>query len=164
MSELPEWHYHEIPEWTHHFQWLAVVGARVFANPGFRTIAKDIVLGTLDRIDLPDREVGITSGGAAGIDTVGAELADELWLRKCIFLPKNKRWEPRGYKERNETIGNLCNWMVGIRCETTLSWGTGQACEHAESQGKLVERYLIHRNPGCRGCLTDASWKVDCEA
>lgn len=161
-DDLPEGWYYEIPDWTHHFQWLAVVGAREFKNANALTIAGTIITNAIGRLEVDDREFGIVSGGAVGIDTLGEQIADDGWFRKCILPPKNKRWEPDGFKARNELIGEVCDWMIGVRCEYTKSWGTGHACEYAESLGKPVERYVIHDLPGCVGCEVDASWKGGC--
>lgn len=157
MSDLPSWNFHSIPSWVDNFRWLGIVGARSFLNPRWEEIATEVIYADLEQLDIPDREMGIVSGGAAGIDSLGERIADKEWYRKCIFPPKTKTWPD--FRARNELIGQVSTWVLGIRCESTKTWGTGHMCEYAESLGKPVARRVIHNNPRCEGCPTDRSWK-----
>lgn len=162
VSGLPEGYFYEIPDWVEHFQWLAVVGSTKFLNSRWNKISYDLILNTIDRLGILDRSIGIVSGGAQGVDSLGEQLADSWWYRKCIFPPKNSRWEPEGFKERNELVAQVATWGLGIRCESSSSFGTGWTTQRIEQLGKPIERYLIHNNSGCTGCLSDKTWKVKC--
>lgn len=164
VERLPAYHCYEIPAWTKGIQWVAVIGARTFLNPDWERIARAVIEERLESLDLPWISSGIVSGGADGIDSLGEKVADHEWIKKCIILPKNKVWEPEGYKARNEMVIEVASWVVAIRCESTKSWGTGHAAELADSLGKPVERYVIHKNSRCTGCVVDPSWKGDCGA
>lgn len=76
---------------------------------------KKIIRGIV--LDSPFAPYGlIYSGGANGVDT---------WVRECVehygeyeikeILPKNKRWEPNGYKARNTELAEIANELYCIR-------------------------------------------------
>ena len=48
------------------------------------------------------------SGGChlGGIDIWAEEIADEMGIPKLIFKPKNLKWKPHGYRERNLKIAD----------------------------------------------------------
>lgn len=162
MNSLPDHHYYEIPEWVFQFQWLAIVGSTKFVNPGWQSVAETLIYDAIDRLDVSNRTMGVTSGGAKGIDALGETVSDDCWFRKVIYPPKNNRWEPEGFKERNLLVATTATWGLGIRCESSKTFGTGFTIQQIENQGKEVERYVIHERTGCTGCRTDASWRANC--
>ena len=167
MTNLPAHNYHKLEDWmtAGHTSWLAVVGARSFVNPNGLVVARQLVEDTIEHIqaleDVADRNFGIVSGGADGVDSIGEEVADDCWYRKVIFPPRNRVWEPDGFKARNELVGQLCSFMVAVRCFRTKTWGTGHAAEYTESLGKPVARYVVCANLNCTGHSTDSSWRIN---
>lgn len=126
-------------EWIRHFSWLAVVGSTSFENPKWKSLATVAILEAIEEVN----PTGIVSGGAEGIDTLGEEVADELWLRKLIHLPRNPQWEPEGYKQRNLWIVRDCHWLLAIRCSKAKTYGSGWTADRAEEAGKLVKRVIL---------------------
>lgn len=59
---------------------------------------------------------GMTSGGChlGGIDIWAEEIADALGIPKIIHLPKYRRWDPDGYKDRNLRIVESCTELHNI--------------------------------------------------
>lgn len=164
-TDLPAHHYLSVEPWmlAPHTTWLATVGSRTFLNPNGLLVAQRLIEDALEWLDLPDRECGITSGAADGVDSIGEQIADEQWYRKCIFPPKIQQWEPDGFKARNERIGQVCSYMVAIRCVSAKTWGTGHAAEYAESLGKQVQRWVVCRSANCTGHSVGNNWRINGE-
>ncbi len=61
-----------------------------------------------------------------------------------IFFPKNKRWTPDGYRERNQKIVEACTHLLRItRKYGQATYGSGWAADTAESLGKVVKRVVV---------------------
>lgn len=86
---------------------------------------------------------GIISGGALGIDSLAAEMAKEYDIPFSVHLPKNNRWEPEGYKERNTSIAEDCTHLLCIRTQQSTTYGSGWTADLAERLGKTVWRVKI---------------------
>lgn len=117
---------------------LAVVGSTNI-HSWQRSLAFDIVEGFV----VVKQPRVIISGGAEGIDNVADQIA---WLREIEFiphLPKNKRWEPEGYKERNLLIAQDCTHLLCIRSSQSTTYGSGWTADRAEEMGKIVWRVQI---------------------
>ena len=56
-----------------------------------------------------------------------------------VHRPANQ-WEPKGYKDRNMTIGLECTGMLCIRCHQSLTHGSGWTATYAARLGRLVRR------------------------
>lgn len=117
---------------------LAVVGS-VKVNEQQLKFAKAVIQGVLI-FYMPEV---VISGGAEGIDSLAESETDLLYLRKKIFLPKNKRWEPEGYKERNLKIAGDCTHLLCIRSKQSTTYGSGWTADRAEGMGKTVWRLTI---------------------
>lgn len=85
----------------------------------------------------------VISGGAKGIDSLAEEEADLFSLPKKIHLPKNNRWEPEGYKERNLLIAGDCTHLLRIRSYQSMTYGSGWTADRAEEMGKTVWRVTV---------------------
>lgn len=114
---------------------LAIVGS-VNVNEQQLRFAKAVIQGVLI-FYMPDV---IISGGAKGIDSLAEEEAELLYLHREIFLPKNARWEPEGYKERNLQIAEDCTHLLCIRTKQSTTYGSGWTADQAERLGKTVWR------------------------
>lgn len=139
---------------------MAVVGSTRFDNPGWRDIASEIIIEQISLLEVPDRRLGVVTGGAAGIDTLGVEISQDLWLRKVVYPPKNACWEPEGYRERNELVALTATWGLGIRCVSAKTFGTGWTINRIEELGKPVVRMVVHVDVCCRGCYADSDWST----
>ena len=117
---------------------LAIVGSTKVTEEQIE-IAKHIIKDTIGQLG-PD---SIVSGGAVGIDTIAESEANRLEIDFLKFLPRNKRWEPQGYKERNLLIVQYCDALLCIRTRQSTTYGSGWTADKAERLGKDVFRYLI---------------------
>lgn len=118
---------------------LAIVGSEKWPNPAGLRAARIIIEMALDT----RRPDGIVSGGADGIDRLAARIADERAIPCREFLPRQRRWEPYGFKERNIEIVNTCTRLLVIRCASSTTYGSGWTADLAQKRGKPVERYEL---------------------
>lgn len=123
---------------------MAVVGS-VNVEPYQRGIASVIIDGFFYSYQPTD----VVSGGADGIDSLAggrvfAWNRDRDWqIRFEEFLPKHKRWEPEGFKERNIKIAESCDALLCIRTTQSKTYGSGWTADYAERLGKTVWRILV---------------------
>lgn len=117
---------------------LAIVGSVKVAEEQI-ILAKRLIVKTIGLLG-PDE---IISGGAEGIDTIAESEANKLEIEFLKFLPRNKRWEPQGYKERNLRIAEYCDALLCIRTHQSTTYGSGWTADAAEKLGKDVFRHLI---------------------
>lgn len=129
---------------------LAIVGSTSFACAQGLTIARQLIYNELFE-RTPD---GVVSGGADGIDTVGAEVARLLGLEPVEHLPKYPRWQPDGFKARNLLIVRDCTRLLAIRCVEAITYGSGWTRDEAKRQGRPTRTVTIRRN----GSLKDTDW------
>ena len=85
----------------------------------------------------------VISGGALGIDLLAKIVAEGLGIEVIEHLPKNRRWEPDGYKARDILIAQDCTHMLCIRYHASKTYGSGWTADEAERLGKVVERHVI---------------------
>jgi hypothetical protein len=119
---------------------LAIVGSVRFANPdGERLVRQRIanIVGYADPSDV------IVSGGARGVDTWAEEAALAAGIEVVKFLPENQRWEPKGYKERNQLIARDCDALVRIYCAKSRTYGSGWTAGLAQRLGKPVTWFML---------------------
>lgn len=117
---------------------LAVVGS-TNVRPEQRSLAFKIVEGFV----LVEKPSVIISGGAAGIDNVADQIAYLHEIKFVEHLPKNNRWEPDGYKERNTKIAQDCTHLLCIRTQQSTTYGSGWTADLAERLGKTVWRVIL---------------------
>lgn len=123
---------------------LAIVGS-VNITPHQRGLASVIIDGFLYSYE----PHAVISGGANGIDSL-AEGRVFAWNRDNHlsilfeeFLPKNQRWEPEGFKDRNLLIAQGCDSLLCIRTKQSTTYGSGWTADQAERLGKTVWRVMI---------------------
>lgn len=118
---------------------LAIVGSTQFAQDAEATNwAANIIRAKFTELK-PDE---VVSGGARGIDSLGARLAECAHIPVREYLPTNKRWAPHGYMERNILVAERCTHMVCIRHYLSKTYGSGWTADYAEKLGKIVERHM----------------------
>lgn len=117
---------------------LAIVGS-VKIDEEQTEVAKHIIKNSIHSLG-PD---SIVSGGALGVDTIAECVANVLKIEFKKFLPRHRRWEPEGYKERNLLIAQHCDALLCIRTKQSTTYGSGWTADAAEKLGKNVFRYLI---------------------
>jgi hypothetical protein len=113
---------------------LAIVGSTTFIDTTAVNRAREIITGVFER-RLPDK---VISGAAAGIDTLGVQMAREAGVEVQEFPPANPRWEPEGYKARNDLIADGCTRLLRIACRWSTTYGSGYTHDRAKRQGKIV--------------------------
>ncbi len=117
---------------------LAIVGSRDCTIEQCKT-ARLIIRAFIQNL-VPEE---VISGGAEGIDTLAESETNKFELEFLKFLPRNKRWTPDGYMERNQRIAYHCDMVLCIRTEQSESYGSGWTADYAEKLGKKVVRITI---------------------
>jgi hypothetical protein len=134
---------------------LAIVGSRDIPRYAAESLIREAILAHKPKM--------VVSGGARGIDSYAAEIAEESGLSVIEFVPKFMRWEapetgepeetlvgsrmrmtvPGGFKSRNAAVAEACTCLVRIYSPTTKTYGSGWTADHAELLGKRVTRHLV---------------------
>jgi predicted Rossmann fold nucleotide-binding protein DprA/Smf involved in DNA uptake len=117
---------------------LAIVGSRECTKEQLYT-AK-LIIRAFIRDLIPEQ---VISGGAEGIDTLAESETNKFKLEFLKFLPRNKRWSPDGYEERNQKIAYHCDLLLCIRTEQSETYGSGWTADYAEQLGKEVVRITL---------------------
>lgn len=113
---------------------LAIVGSTRFTIPFAISYAEKVINHFLDELH-PDV---VISGGARGIDTLGVSLAKLRGIETVEYLPQNNRWEPYGYKARNELIAVSCTHLLRIATHDSSTYGSGWTADQARKLGRVV--------------------------
>ena len=103
---------------------IAVVGSRSITNTDYVFSVLDFYLARL----LEENEVVIVSGGAIGIDRLGAQWAELRKLKTEIFLPDYKQHGKSATFIRNQQIIDNSDYLIAI---TTGSNGTADSIKRA---------------------------------
>ena len=87
----------------------------------------------------------LISGGCprGGVDIWAEIIADFIGLEKEIYYPKNNRWEPDGYKERNDRIAHECDILFCIDPKERKWSGGRWSMDRADFYGKETHLILI---------------------
>lgn len=119
---------------------LAIVGSTKYVNDPMATaLAREVIEAAITFYD----PVVVISGGAVGIDTIAAEVARRDGVEVIEHLPRNPRWKPDGYEERNLLIARDCTHLLCIRHPASTTYGSGWTADQAEAMGKVVHRRSI---------------------
>jgi len=115
---------------------LAIVGSRGF-NDYERLCAAVYALAEQEQISV----VGVVSGGAKGVDSLGARFAHEHGLQLTEFLPEYDKYGRGAPLIRNKTIIENADYVLAVW--DGVSRGTLNAIGHAQKLGKPlhIERY-----------------------
>lgn len=117
---------------------LAIVGmskwGRWWHEPAAEGIIQHVLERYYERIDV------VISGAAPGVDTMARTVAERMGLEVIEHEPKNLRWEPEGFKERNILIAEDCTDLLAIRWADSNTYGSGFTADRAEELGKKVQR------------------------
>ena len=114
---------------------LAIVGAVILKDSPHEV--KDIIRSEINRL----KPTEIISGGAEGVDTFAEEVANELGLKKTIFLPEKKCWE--FFKKRNIQIANECDQLLRIASDRSKTYGSGWTRDRAVEMGKPTKEFRL---------------------
>jgi hypothetical protein len=95
--------------------------------------------------DHPFRSIAIISGDSpkGGVDLYARERAEGLNLEFKGYPPRNNRWEPEGYKERNLLIAQRCQVLYRVAVQDSKTYGSGWTADQAAAFGKPVFRFYI---------------------
>lgn len=124
---------------------LAIVGSQDLTDPQ-REAVDLLVCGIIHEYAyrLGHRSVIVVSGGAEGVDSIAEGAARSLlYYEPEIHYPKNRRWGPDGFKDRNIIIAERCHQLVCIRSRQSTTYGSGWTSDYAEQLGKRVFRYFV---------------------
>lgn len=83
----------------------------------------------------------IVSGGAQGVDITAERTADELGIKKKIFLPRPGKPFHIAAMERNTEIVDYSQWVYAFWSLSPKSTGTIDSMRKALLAGKLVGIY-----------------------
>lgn len=118
---------------------LCVVGSRAFVNPNAYAIALPHITFALEVV-APQL---LISGGADGMDTFAEAVAQSTLMAFQKFEPKNRRWAPDGYEDRNQLMALSCTHLLAIRCAKATTYGSGWTADAADGLGRQVVRITI---------------------
>lgn len=130
---------------------LAIVGSTKFTHPDALDVAREILL---HKLEIFQPEV-VISGGAEGIDKLGAWIAAGMGFATVEYLPENPRWEPDGFKARNLLIAQRCTHLLAIRDHRLgknngwmpnlgrSTFGSGFTAVEAQKNGAVVETIVL---------------------
>lgn len=111
---------------------IAVVGSRSITDEDYVFSVLDFYLSRL----LKENECVIVSGGAVGIDSLGAQWAGLRKLKTEIYLPNYKQYGKSATFLRNQTIVDNADYLIAI---TTGSKGTADSIKRAEKKGIAIK-------------------------
>lgn len=118
---------------------LAIVGSVSFTDPQAWQEAERLIRAAIKNLK-PDK---VISGGARGIDQLGVRIAKELGIPTEEFLPKNQRWAPEGFKERNLLIAKSCTHLLRISSKESKTYGSGWTHDRAKELGAETLTYKL---------------------
>ena len=103
---------------------VGIVGSRSITSSEYVFSVLDFYLSRL----LEENEVVIVSGGAVGIDSLGAQWAELRKLKTEIYLPDYKQYGKSATFLRNQQIIDNSDYLIAI---TTGSNGTADSIKRA---------------------------------
>ena len=106
---------------------IGIVGSRSITPSEYVFSVLDFYLARL----LEENEVVIISGGAVGIDSLGAQWAELKGLKTEIYLPDYKQYGKSATFIRNQQIIDNSDYLIAI---TTGSNGTADSIKRAKKK------------------------------
>ena len=103
---------------------VGIIGSRSITSSEYVFSVLDFYLSRL----LEENEVVIVSGGAVGIDSLGAQWAELRKLKTEIYLPDYKQYGKSATFLRNQQIIDNSDYLIAI---TTGSNGTADSIKRA---------------------------------
>ena len=103
---------------------IGIVGSRSITSSEYVFSVLDFYLSRL----LEENEVVVVSGGAVGIDSLGAQWAELRKLKTEIYLPDYKQYGKSATFIRNQQIIDNSDYLIAI---TTGSNGTADSIKRA---------------------------------
>lgn len=86
----------------------------------------------------------VVSGGAEGVDTLAADIAEELGVPVLEFLPARNYWNGAGgFKDRNTYVARMCTRLWRYSCVRSKTYGSGWTADETERLGKPVTRIAL---------------------
>lgn len=129
---------------------LAIIGSRNLHGDPFTCNLLELIVSMQEPTDNEEYIIitGRNEGDGKGVDQMVAFNARTHWGKEYLaklltFPPRNERWEPEGYKERNTKIAEECDVLYSIRSSKSETYGSGWTADHAEKLGKEVYRILL---------------------
>lgn len=111
---------------------LAVVGTRHLGQPRYREYAAQLIMYEI----VSDEWDGMVTGDASGIDQLAKDLCDTYAMPCQVLAPEFRRWEPRGFKDRNMRVCEIADAMLCIRDPESKTYGSGWTANYFETLGK----------------------------
>lgn len=97
----------------------------------------EIVMDLLETRNLAPKDVTVVSGGASGVDNFAEQASRKLLMKPAeVYLPKKRRWEPNGFKERNILIAERSDVLHCIRSRDSATYGSGWTADYFDTLGK----------------------------
>jgi len=109
---------------------IAVVGSRGFTD-------RAIIQRCLARLQEKYGEITVVSGGAAGADSIGAQVAAELGMKTIIHLPEWDRYGKSAGYRRNEFIVRDADMVLAFFAPGPRSKGTSHTVRLASASKPL---------------------------
>lgn len=93
----------------------------------------------------PMEHVAIISGESpyGGVDAFARQYADQIGMEFKGYPPAHNRWEPHGFKERNEAIAQRCDTLYRVATQNSKTYGSGWTADRTAALGKPVFRFYI---------------------
>lgn len=136
---------------------LAIVGSTQFAEDDAAAARAAVVIEQAIKRYKP---IQIVSGGAVGIDSMARAAARVYGIDLQEHFPKNRRWKPDGFADRNLLIAQDCTRLLAIRHPDSTTYGSGWTADRAEEMGKPVERITVGPVPSDSDVLGDYSLRT----
>lgn len=118
---------------------LAVVGSQEFRNPLAIPLATELIARAFAHV----HPKLVISGGARGVDELAARVAIAQGFRFQALTPRQRRWKPDGFAERNLAIAHCCTVLMAIRCAVARTYGSGWTADRAQELGRTVVRVIV---------------------
>lgn len=115
---------------------IAIVGTSKLDN-----VEESLCISVCREILEKDSSFLFLYGGANGVDTVAMGEATRLSLPITYLTPRNQRWTPQGFKERNIKIAEQCDIIYSISTPTKTTRCYHCNADHQKTAGCWTRIY-----------------------